>query len=46
MLRPLASPDVAGTDWLDPFVSDFRTRFATLLAGAPPALACASVNDT
>ena len=33
MLRPLQSPDVADTNWLDPFVKDFRGRFMSLLAG-------------
>lgn len=36
MLRPLQSPDVADMGWLDPFVSDFRGRFMTLLAGERP----------
>ncbi|GBF87381.1 N-acetyltransferase [Raphidocelis subcapitata] len=43
MLRPLVHPDVEGTAWLDPFVDDFKRRFAMLLGGAfremPPALA-------
>jgi hypothetical protein len=34
MLRPLQSAEVADSEWLAPFVSDFRTRFMTLLAGA------------
>jgi N-acetyltransferase 10 len=34
MLRALRSPDVADPSWLEPFVSDFRTRFASLLAGS------------
>jgi tRNA(Met) C34 N-acetyltransferase TmcA len=33
MLRPLQSAEVADSEWLAPFVSDFRTRFMTLLAG-------------
>ncbi len=28
MVRPLEHPDVAGTDWLDPFVNDFKVREA------------------
>lgn len=43
MLHALASEEVQGTQWLEPFVSDFRCRFMSLLAGAfrdmPPALA-------
>jgi N-acetyltransferase 10 len=34
MLRTLHSPDVADPSWLEPFVSDFRTRFTSLLAGS------------
>lgn len=43
MLTPLQSQEVAGTDWLKPFLQDFKTRFIALLPGAfrsfPPALA-------
>ena len=43
MLRALRSVEVADPAWLTPFVADFRTRFASLLAGAfkefAPALA-------
>ena len=34
MLSALRSDKVEGTDWLQPFLQDFRTRFLTLLAGA------------
>ena len=34
MLRALQSPDVIDPSWLEPFVSDFRTRFSSLLAGS------------
>lgn len=34
MLRALRSPDVMDPSWLEPFVSDFRTRFSSLLAGS------------
>lgn len=48
MLRPLRSADLEGPAWLDPFVADFRSRFATLLAGAfrgfAPALALALLD--
>jgi tRNA(Met) C34 N-acetyltransferase TmcA len=36
MLRPLQSPEVENTDWLDPFLQDFRCRFMSLLPGAHP----------
>ena len=39
MLRPLQSAEVADSEWLTPFVSDFRTRFMTLLAGGCVSLA-------
>uniref|UniRef100_A0A1D2A005 RNA cytidine acetyltransferase n=2 Tax=Auxenochlorella protothecoides TaxID=3075 RepID=A0A1D2A005_AUXPR len=43
MLRTLRSQDLASDAWLDPFVADFRSRFAALLPAAfrafPPALA-------
>eukprot|EP00877_Chromochloris_zofingiensis_P001333 jgi/Chrzof1/111/Cz01g03260.t1 len=43
MLKPLEHPDVVGTGWLEPFVTDFKGRFMALLGGAfksmPPALA-------
>lgn len=43
MLAPLQSAAVQGTEWVEPFVADFRARFQALLAGAfrsfPPALA-------
>lgn len=44
MLRALDSQDIQAHDWLAPFVSDFRARFAALLSGEafrtfPPALA-------
>ncbi|CAD7699176.1 unnamed protein product [Ostreobium quekettii] len=31
VLKPLQSPDVEGTNWLEPFVVDFRKRFIALL---------------
>ena len=34
VVRPLASAEVQGTDWLDPFVADFRVRLMTLLPSA------------
>ena len=34
VLRPLKSFDVENSSWLEPFVSDFRTRFMSLLGGA------------
>ena len=34
MLKALESPDVVDSAWLEPFVSDFRTRFASLLGGS------------
>jgi N-acetyltransferase 10 len=34
MLRALRSPDVEDPTWLEPFVSDFRTRFSSLLSGS------------
>ena len=34
VLRPLRSPEVEGTAWLQPFYSDFRLRFMSLLPGA------------
>ncbi|PNW85567.1 hypothetical protein CHLRE_03g192850v5 [Chlamydomonas reinhardtii] len=43
MVRPLEHPEVEGTAWLSPFVSDFKGRFTSLLGGAfremAPALA-------
>lgn len=33
MLRALRSPEVSDSAWLGPFVSDFRMRFTSLLAG-------------
>ncbi|GIM12120.1 hypothetical protein Vretimale_15547 [Volvox reticuliferus] len=43
MVRPLEHPDVEGTAWLRPFVSDFKSRFMSLLGSAfremAPALA-------
>jgi len=48
MLQPLQHPQVEGTAWLQPFVSDFKARFMTLLGGAfrtlPPALALSILN--
>lgn len=34
MLQALFHPDVPNTSWLQPFVSDFKSRFVALLAGA------------
>lgn len=34
MLKALRSDELSGTTWLDPFVSDFRVRFMSLLGGA------------
>lgn len=34
MLQALVHPDVPNTAWLQPFVSDFKSRFIALLAGA------------
>lgn len=34
MVRPLEHPEVEGTAWLSPFVSDFKGRFTSLLGGA------------
>ncbi|KAF6255647.1 GNAT acetyltransferase 2-domain-containing protein [Scenedesmus sp. NREL 46B-D3] len=43
MLAALRHPEVSGTAWLEPFVTDFRARFMSLLGGAfrgmAPALA-------
>lgn len=48
MLQALAHPDVPNTSWLQPFVSDFKSRFIALLAGAfkgmSPALALSIIN--
>jgi tRNA(Met) C34 N-acetyltransferase TmcA len=48
MLQALAHPDVPNTSWLQPFVSDFKSRFIALLAGAfksmSPALALSILN--
>jgi N-acetyltransferase 10 len=48
MLQPLQHPQVEGTAWLQPFVSDFKARFMTLLGGAfrtlAPALALSILN--
>jgi N-acetyltransferase 10 len=48
MLQALAHPDVPNTSWLQPFVSDFKSRFISLLAGAfkgmAPALALSLLN--
>lgn len=48
MLSTLQSATVEGTQWLDPFVQDFKLRFRTLLAGAfksfPPGLAMSIVD--
>lgn len=40
MIRPLASAEVEGTVWLQPFVADFRVRLMALL---PSAFKCAPV---
>ena len=34
MLRPLNSPEVDSTTWLQPFLQDFRCRFMALLPAA------------
>lgn len=34
MLQALVHPDVPNTAWLQPFVSDFKSRYIALLAGA------------
>lgn len=34
MLKALKSADVVDSTWLEPFVADFRTRFASLLGGS------------
>lgn len=34
MLRPLASLEVEGSAWLQPFLQDFRCRFMALLPAA------------
>ena len=34
MLRPLNSPEVESTTWLQPFLQDFRCRFMALLPAA------------
>jgi N-acetyltransferase 10 len=48
MVQALSHPDVPSTNWLQPFVSDFKSRFIALLAGAfkemPPALALSLLN--
>ena len=48
MLQALEHPDVPSTSWLNPFVSDFKSRFISLLGGAfkslPPALALSILN--
>lgn len=38
VIRPLASAEVEGTAWLEPFVADFRVRLMALL---PSAFKCA-----
>lgn len=48
MISPLRSEGVEGTQWLDPFLKDFKLRFMTLLAGPfrsfAPALALSILN--
>ncbi|WIA39314.1 hypothetical protein OEZ86_005429 [Tetradesmus obliquus] len=48
MLQALQHPEVAGTAWLEPFVTDFKARFMSLLGGAfrgmAPALALSILN--
>lgn len=48
MLQPLSHPDVPEPTWLAPFVSDFRSRFISLLGGSfrgmSPALALSLLN--
>lgn len=48
MLQALQHPDVPSTSWLNPFVSDFKSRFISLLGGAfktmAPALALSILN--
>lgn len=48
MLQALQHPEVQGTAWLTPFVTDFKARFMSLLGGAfktlPPALALSILN--
>lgn len=34
MIRPLESPEVESTEWLQPFLQDFRCRFMALLPAA------------
>ena len=34
MLRPLESSEVESTEWLQPFLQDFRCRFMALLPAA------------
>lgn len=48
MLQALQHPEVQGTAWLQPFVTDFKARFMSLLGGAfknlPSALALSIIN--
>lgn len=48
MLQALQHPEVQGTGWLEPFVTDFKARFTALLGGAfrtmGPALALSILN--
>jgi N-acetyltransferase 10 len=48
MLQALQHPEVSGTAWLEPFVTDFKARFMSLLGGAfrgmAPALALSILN--
>jgi hypothetical protein len=48
MLQALSHPDVPDATWLAPFVSDFKSRFISLLGGAfknlSPALALSILN--
>ena len=41
VIRPLASAEVEGTAWLQPFVADFRVRLMALL---PSAFKCAPMK--
>ena len=33
-IHPLSTSDIENSDWLEPFVSDFKTRFTTLLGSS------------
>lgn len=44
MLQALSHPGVPNSSWLQPFVSDFKSRFIALLAGAADMKAASQVR--